>query len=158
VIVNLVIESDSFKALPSFVNRITTLLEKILSDRGCTAGEVNVVISDDRMLQELNLRFRKIDGPTDVLSFKYDDTEEANDQIGNFLLGDIFISHERAAEQANDAGHCIKREIAFLAVHGMLHLLGYDHHEDGEAEIMEQQERLIMNKYYSFNGRGNMDE
>jgi probable rRNA maturation factor len=158
MIINLVIETGSFTLSSYFVRMATDLLEKMLAENSYTSGEVNVVIGDDKMLQELNCRFRNIDLPTDVLSFLYNDKEDNNDQADGFILGDIFISHERAFKQASEAGHSIEKEITFLAVHGMLHLLGHDHHEDQEAEIMEQQEGLIMNYFNKVNGGSNLDE
>ena len=106
--------------------------------------EVSVTFTDNEGLRELNKKFREIDKPTDVLSFPlldFDgDCEEPpiDELISN--LGDIVISLERAKEQADEFGHSFKREVAFLTVHSMLHLLGYDH-ELGEEEDKEMRAR-----------------
>ena len=102
--------------------------------------EVSVTFTDNEGIQELNKKFRNMDKPTDVLSFPLLDFEgeceepPINEIISN--LGDIVISLEKAKEQAEEFGHSFKREVAFLAVHSMLHLLGYDH-ERGEEEDKE---------------------
>ncbi len=102
--------------------------------------EVSVTFTDNEGIRELNKKFRNMDKPTDVLSFPLLDFEgeyeepPINEIISN--LGDIVISLEKAKAQAEEFGHSFKREVAFLAVHSMLHLLGYDH-ERGEEEDKE---------------------
>ncbi|MFA7572918.1 MAG: rRNA maturation RNase YbeY, partial [Lutispora sp.] len=100
--------------------------------------EISISFVDNQEMQDLNKEYRNIDAPTDVLSFSMLEFEEddegfesdLNDYIEEELpLGDIVISVERAIEQAGEYGHSKDREIAFLLVHGMLHLLGYDHEE-----------------------------
>ena len=106
--------------------------------------EVSVTFTDNEGIRELNKKFREMDKPTDVLSFPlldFDgDCEEPpiDELISN--LGDIVISLERAKEQAEEFGHSFAREVAFLTVHSMLHLLGYDH-EKGEEEDKEMRAR-----------------
>lgn len=87
----------------------------------------------------MNLAYRKIDKPTDVLSFVNDDESDKS-------LGDIFISIEQAKKQAEDLGHSFEREIGFLAVHGYLHLKGYDHHTPHEEEAMTKMQEDILRK------------
>ena len=99
--------------------------------------EVSVTFTDNEGIRELNGKFRQIDRPTDVLSFPLFDfdgnsDEPPVDEMMN-MLGDIVISLERAKEQADEYGHSFEREVAFLTVHSMLHLLGYDH-ETGEED------------------------
>ena len=96
--------------------------------------EVSIVLSDDAQLQTLNRDFRGQDKPTDVLSF------EGQDPDGVYL-GDIIISMARCAEQATEANHSLDDELALLTIHGMLHLLGYDHGDDAEREAMWQVQR-----------------
>jgi probable rRNA maturation factor len=106
--------------------------------------EVSVTFTDNEGIRELNKKFRQMDKPTDVLSFPLFDYEgdceepPIDDMISN--LGDIVISLEKAQEQANEFGHSFKREVAFLAVHSMLHLLGYDH-EKSEAEDIDMRSK-----------------
>ena len=106
----------------------------------------------------MNLEFRQIDRPTDVLSFpmaEYDAPadfscidEESDDlfdpESGELMLGDIVISKDRVLSQAEQYGHSPKREYAFLIAHSMLHLFGYDHMEEGERAVMEEKQREIM--------------
>ena len=106
--------------------------------------EVSVTFTDNDGIRELNKKFREMDKPTDVLSFPLLDFEgdceepPIDELISN--LGDIVISLERAKEQAEEFGHSFAREVAFLTVHSMLHLLGYDH-EKGEEEDKEMRAR-----------------
>ncbi len=109
--------------------------------------EISLSFVDNSMIQRLNKNFRKKDSPTDVLSFPqcadfpYD--AEKN-ELGEIMLGDVIISLEKAADQALDFGHSLRREIVFLFVHSVLHLLGYDHELPEEALIMEEKQRLVM--------------
>lgn len=111
--------------------------------------EVSVTFTDNEGIRELNRKFRQIDKPTDVLSFPLFDFEGECEEppideiISN--LGDIVISLERAKEQAEEFGHSFKREVAFLTVHSMLHLLGYDHERSEEEDIeMRSKQSEIM--------------
>ena len=97
-------------------------------------------------IHQLNRKYRQIDRPTDVLSFALNESEEPDIENGPDIdvLGDIILSVERAEEQAADYGHSLRREIAFLTVHGMLHLLGYDHMEEADRLEMEKEQRYVM--------------
>lgn len=110
------------------------------------SAEVSVVLADDSYIHELNLEYRGKDCPTDVLSFALDEGEEPDivDGPEESLLGDIIISLETAARQAEEYSHSLERELAFLTVHGMLHLLGYDHEEEVDRQEMRQQEEHIL--------------
>lgn len=105
-------------------------------------AEVSVVFTDNEGIHELNREYRNIDRPTDVLSFPLIDFRNGEEPIPgeSAELGDIVLSLERADEQAKEFGHSLKREISFLTVHSVLHLLGYDH------EISEDEEKLMFNK------------
>ena len=107
-------------------------------------AEVSITFTDNENIHKLNAKYRGVDRPTDVLSFPlfdYEGTSEEPhvDEMMN-MLGDIVISLERAAEQAEEFGHSFEREVAFLTAHSMLHLLGYDH-ELGEEEDREMREK-----------------
>lgn len=115
---------------------------------GVENGEVSVTLTDNAYIHTLNRQYRGIDRPTDVLSFALNESEEPEIDGGLDVnvLGDLIISVERAEEQAADYGHSVRREMAFLTVHGMLHLLGYDHMEDEERAEMEAEQRFVMDK------------
>ncbi len=110
-------------------------------------AEVEVILTDDENIRELNRKFRDIDSSTDVLSFPLgsDGEYDENPETGMKMLGDIVISVEHAYAQAELFGHGIEREISFLAVHSMLHLLGYDHVESKlEESIMREKQEIIL--------------
>lgn len=109
-------------------------------------AEVSLMFTDDETIHEMNREYRGIDRPTDVLSFALEEGEEEEIYGGpeENLLGDIIISVETATRQAEEYGHSVEREMAFLALHGMLHLLGYDHMEDEERQEMRAQEEAIL--------------
>ena len=110
------------------------------------AAEVSVTLTDDAHIHELNRTYRGIDRATDVLSFALTESEEPEilGAPSGEVLGDIIISVERAREQAMAYGHSYLRELSFLTVQGMLHLLGYDHMEEAERLEMEAEQRAIM--------------
>ena len=110
------------------------------------SAEVSVRFVDNEQIRELNKEYRNIDRETDVLSFPLGENGvyDINHDTGAKLLGDIVISMEKAMEQAELYNHPLQREIGFLTVHSMLHLLGYDHIEDDEAEVMEAREDAVL--------------
>ena len=113
---------------------------------GAADAEVSVTLTDDAHIHVLNRTYRSIDRPTDVLSFALMESEEP-EIVGakqHEVLGDLVISLERAQAQAEEYGHSALRELSFLTVHGMLHLLGYDHIEEGERLEMEEEQRHVM--------------
>jgi probable rRNA maturation factor len=108
--------------------------------------EVSVTLVDNEIIAALNREYRNVDSPTDVLSFAMMEGEEIVDvnEDGEAILGDIVISLEKAVEQAGEYGHSIEREIAFLTLHGTLHLLGYDHMTEKERKRMRSKEEEIL--------------
>lgn len=150
---------------------IDSELEDLVSDIICYAlkeegvlipCEVSLVYIDDKGIWEINKEYRNVDRATDVLSFpmlEYRDhkvfkdlykefhfTEDFLDE-GMLVLGDIVLSLERAKEQAVEYGHDFKREVCYLVVHSVLHLLGYDHMEEGDKLIMRGKEEEILMKF-----------
>ena len=109
-------------------------------------SEVSVVLADDQYIQALNREYRGKDTPTDVLSFALNEGDEPEIFEGpdEQLLGDIIISLETAKRQAEEYEHSVEREIAFLTVHGMLHLLGYDHIQEEDRLEMRQEEEAVL--------------
>lgn len=107
--------------------------------------EFNIIIVDNEKIHEINREYRHIDRPTDVISFALED-DESFPGLETRVLGDIYISLDKVYEQSNAYGHSFFRELAFLTVHGILHLLGYDHMElEDEKEMFSRQE-LILNE------------
>ena len=119
--------------------------------------EVNLLLTMNQEIHEMNQQFRNIDRPTDVLSFpmvsydvagNFDFLEESNEyfhpESGELMLGDIVISKEKVISQAEEYGHSIQREFAFLIAHSMLHLFGYDHIKEEERVVMEQKQKEIL--------------
>lgn len=139
------------EVLETMVSRI---VEKVLDSEGCEEDyEVSISFVNDEEIRSLNKEYRGIDKATDVLSFpmlefteeEQEEEEEGAEYIDEELaLGDIVISMEKTTEQAKEYGHSFERELAFLLVHGMLHLLGYDHEvEATEGEMFDRQEEIL---------------
>lgn len=111
------------------------------------SAEVNVTFVDDEEIHELNLKYRNIDNSTDVLSFPMGENGkfDIDPDTGAYVLGDVVISLEHAVSQAKKYGHSLQREVGFLTVHSMLHIMGYDHVNGGvEAMHMREREEKIM--------------
>ena len=113
---------------------------------GAEGAEVSVTLTDDAHIHVINREYRNVDRPTDVISFALTESEEPEIIGGgeHEVLGDLIISLERMRAQAAEYGHTELRELSFLTVHGMLHLLGYDHMEEGERLEMEEEQRAVM--------------
>ncbi|MGM9606791.1 MAG: rRNA maturation RNase YbeY [Oscillospiraceae bacterium] len=117
--------------------------------------EVDVLVTDDEAIHAINLEQRQVDRPTDVLSFPMFDLQPgdkpqedwADPATGLVPLGDMVISLERCAAQAEEFGHPLERELSYLAVHSVLHLLGYDHMDEGpmKAQMREREEAILTN-------------
>lgn len=132
------------KNLESEIIRAAELVAKIY---GVENSEVSITLTDNETIHALNKKYRGIDRATDVLSFALRESDEP--QILNAeleTLGDIVISLEKAQSQAQEFGHSFLREVIFLEVHGLLHLLGYDHIEDADRIEMEGEQKFIMDK------------
>lgn len=121
---------------PELIRQIEAAIEAALQHYG-REGEVALSLVDDQEIQLLNRTWRGKDAPTDVLSFPLDDEE---------LLGDVVISVETAERQSRALGHTLLREMAFLAVHGTLHLLGFDHETAAEEEAMTEAQEAILGR------------
>lgn len=103
----------------------------------------NVIIVDNDSIHKINKEYRGIDRPTDVITFALEDNKQINMPEVR-VLGDIYISYDKVISQANEYNHSIKREICFLAVHGLLHLLGYDHmKKEDEIKMFSLQKELL---------------
>ncbi len=106
-------------------------------------GVLNVIIIDNDMIHKLNKEYRGIDRPTDVISFALED-DDTFIKLDERILGDIYISIDKVYEQAKEYDHSFKREISFLTVHGVLHLLGYDHMvKEEEITMFNKQDEIL---------------
>ena len=154
--INLVFQQGGLQRLVISAN-IRTCINAVLKAEGVTAKcEINVLVTDDAGIREINRTSRNIDSATDVLSFPMfelapgelpaDWTEYEDPDTGLVPLGDMCISLERAAAQAREFGHSLEREVSYLAVHSVLHLLGYDHLDEGPMKRqMREREEAILN-------------
>lgn len=121
----------------------------LITEEFSDPAEVNVTFVDDDEIKMLNTEFRNIENSTDVLSFPLGENGvyDTNPENGSKMLGDIVISVDHAVKQAEMYGHSLQREIAFLTVHSMLHLLGYDHVNGGLEQMkMREKEELVLAK------------
>ena len=144
-------ETDAVFDFDGYEKVITDAVNAVASDKGLPEGlDVNVLIVSADDIREINLQNRGIDRATDVLSFPYFEYEEPGVFEGELfadeenILGDIILCADKIISQAAEFGHSQKRELSFLTVHSMLHLTGYDHAEDGERMVMEEQQRKYM--------------
>lgn len=115
--------------------------------------EVSIIFVDEARIREINNDFRHIDRATDVISFAFSEGEGA--EYAPYLLGDIFICTDVVASHAEKYGTTFDEEMTFMVVHGILHLLGFDHHRKGEREEMRRAESVVMKRLYpQWKGRG----
>lgn len=152
--INLVFQQGGLQRLVISAN-IRTCINAVLKAEGMTAKcEINVLVTDDAGIREINRTSRNIDSATDVLSFPMfelapgelpaDWTEYEDPDTGLVPLGDMCISLERAIAQAKEFGHTTRREVGYLTIHSMLHLLGYDHLDEGpQKRQMRAREEAI---------------
>lgn len=144
---DIVVESPLWQALPqaaAIVRRAIALAARSEAGRRCRAeAAIAVLLCDDAAIARLNARWRGTDRPTNVLSFPAPGRRSAAGPASS-VLGDIAIAYETVAREAEAQGKPCSDHLAHLAVHGFLHLLGYDHHDDIEAERMERLERDIL--------------
>ncbi|WP_255574539.1 rRNA maturation RNase YbeY [Halobacillus sp. Nhm2S1] len=133
----------------AFVDMIQRIIRFAGEKEGVTGdAEVSVSFVDNKEIQEINRNYRQKDEPTDVISFAMQELgeDEMNvlDENMPLMLGDIIISVDKAKEQAEDYNHSLEREFGFLALHGFLHLLGYDHmNEEDEKKMFGKQEEIL---------------
>ena len=107
----------------------------------------NLIIVDNDYIHDLNKNYRNIDRETDVITFALEDEDTLVMPSDERILGDIYISIDRAKEQANEFGHSLLRELSFLAVHGFYHLLGYDHMTPEDEKVMFKKQEEVLEAY-----------
>lgn len=158
---SLYMEEEGSTVLPLDTKETATLvMEAVLDFEGCPyEAEVNLLLTEEEEIREMNRQFRQMDKSTDVLSFPLQEYDVPGDfsafeqqmdafhpDTGELMLGDIVICKPKVLAQAEEYGHSVRREFAFLIAHSMLHLLGYDHMEESEREEMERVQREILEK------------
>ena len=120
-------------------------LKKCLKMEHVIGAEFNIILTDNRTIKGINTKYRDINKETDVISFALEDEKSEKFSSERRVLGDIYISVEKAVSQAEEYRHSLTREISFLAVHGLLHLLGYDHMNKNDEKVMFGKQELILN-------------
>ncbi len=135
---NILINSTTGLDLENYYDTITAAAKQTFTELKSDADEVSFTFVSLEDIQKMNKRYRGLDKPTDVLSFPAESP----------LLGDVIICFDQAVIQAREYGNTIKRELAFLAVHGLLHLLGYDHLTDADERKMLDMQRKIIRKLF----------
>lgn len=137
---------DIMEVTSNNMKAIERAIEAVLDVENCKGDfEISVSFVTNEEIRTLNREYRYVDSETDVLSFPMD--EEFN---GIIILGDIVLSTQRIIEQANEFNHSLEREMLYLTVHSMLHLLGYDHMVTQEKEVMRLKEKEVMKKLQIF--------
>lgn len=146
-------ETDTEFQIDSYEDVIRRAVECVAEDKDIPDdADVNVLITDLEGIRQINLQTRDIDSPTDVLSFPYFEFDEPgifpemdnNPEEEEVILGDIVLCADKIISQAEEFGHSQERELAFLVVHSMLHLSGYDHMEEKDAALMQSEEKRLM--------------
>lgn len=127
------------------VDKLYELLEFTLKREKLLNVEFNIIFVDSDTIHEINKKYRNVDRVTDVISFALEDNKTI--ELDHRVLGDIYICIERAEEQAKEYGHSFFRELSFLTIHGLLHLLGYDHMKPEEEKVMFKKQDDILNEF-----------
>lgn len=128
------------------IEELRNVIEYAITYQHLSKLEFTIILVDNQKIHQLNKTYRGVDHPTDVISFALEDGEPMV-TVGNRILGDIYISVPMARGQALSYGHSFTREICFLAIHGFLHLLGYDHIQEGDEKVMFKLQKEILDGY-----------
>ena len=137
------VETEGIAVSEALIYAVRAAVIAVLEKETVSARYPCIVLTDDATIHAYNREYRSVDRPTDVLSFPADEGDELTAPPDGFL-GDIVISVPTAERQAKELGHSTEREVAFLTIHGMLHLLGYDHIEPEDEELMTARQRELI--------------
>ena len=150
--VNLLLDIDEglerFEGLSTLAER--AIAQALQMAKGPQQAQVGLLVVDDEAIRQINLQYRNVDRSTDVLSFPLiapgtaPGAEDIDPETGEVMLGDIVLSLPTAERQAEEYGHSLKREVAFLCVHGALHLMGHDHEQDADRRQMRALEEEVL--------------
>ena len=138
--------NETSEKLDAEIKELKELLENICRDEKLDNVVFNIIIIDNAKIKEINRTYRGIDRETDVISFALEDDKTFNFEDVR-ILGDIYISIDKVRSQSEEYGHSFKRELSFLAVHGLLHLLGYDHMTKEDEEVMFKKQEEVLSRY-----------
>ena len=138
---------NQYKNDVEYVDLLKELIEFVLKKEKVKNPIVNVILTDNERIREINFKYRNIDKETDVISFALEDDDTLVNDSGYRILGDIYISVDKALGQALEYNHSFKREICFLTVHGLYHLLGYDHMNKEDEEVMFQKQEEALDQF-----------
>ena len=141
---------EIFKNVKEDINELEIVEKVLYSDikkENLENISFNLIIVDNNYIHELNKTYRGIDRETDVITFALEDEDTLVMPSDERILGDVYISIDRAKQQAQEYGHSLLRELSFLAVHGFYHLLGYDHQTKQDEEIMFQKQEEVLEEY-----------
>lgn len=141
-----VINETEEKEINSLLEELEVYLKDVAKEEGLENILYNVIIVDNEEIRRLNHEYRNKDSVTDVISFALEDDETSKSEVIR-VLGDIYISIDKARSQSIEYGHSLKRELFFLATHGFLHLLGYDHMKEEEEKIMFAKQEEVLNRH-----------
>ena len=131
---------------PAIMDKLIEAAEFILEEEGVDTerAEISLTLTEPEEIRQLNREYRNTDSVTDVLSFpQFENVSEMPEQ-GELCLGDVVICRQRITQQAQEYGHSFERELVYLFVHSMLHLMGYDHMEEDEKKKMREKEEKVM--------------
>lgn len=137
--------NETEENLDKEIEDLKQLLEYALKRENLDNVEFDIIFVNNDKIHEINKNYRGVDRPTDVISFALEDNKTI--ELDHRLLGDIYISIDKAHEQALEYGHSFKRELSFLSIHGLLHLLGYDHMKEEDEKVMFKKQDDILNEF-----------
>lgn len=128
------------------LKKVEEFIKFVIEKESLQNCSFSIIITDNTFIHKLNKEYRNVDRPTDVISFALEDNKDFIS--GNIrLLGDVYISIDKAKEQAIEYGHSLLRELSFLSIHGLLHLLGYDHMKKEDEEVMFKKQEDLLNEF-----------
>ena len=130
-----------------FIEKIKEICKYTLDKENCFNGSLNIIFVSNDEIHEINKNYRNVDRVTDVISFALEDDNTLINPSSYRILGDIYISLDKALEQAKEYEHSFERELCFLVVHGLYHLLGYDHMNKDEEKIMFKKQEEVLDAF-----------
>lgn len=138
---------NEYKENVEYINLLKEIASFTLKKEKVDKPIVNIILVDNKKIHEINKKYRKIDRETDVISFALEDEDSMINASSYRILGDIYVSIDKAKAQAKEYHHSFKRELCFLVVHGLYHLLGYDHETKEEEKIMFQKQEEVLDEF-----------